>query len=173
MSFWLGNETVSFSGMKADLDSEGTAVGVSSGSFAMGSSQFWLNGGSASANGLTSYSEDFRLGRPVGTSSATVGYRGHAHHRGQSGQFHRDRDRARQHERFGERPECHHQRIDGAVGTFNSRIAATYTWNGSSSGSWSTVGNWNLRQFCPGSRRQHSDDQRRHDRSRRRHAVRS
>ena len=113
MSFWLGNETVNFSGMKGDLDSQGTAASVSSGSFPMTSSLFWLNGGTASASGLTSYSEDFSGSAPsVGTSLATARLPWARPPSRAIWPVSRDRNRARQHERFGERPECHHHWID-------------------------------------------------------------
>ena len=46
-------------GLRADLDSQGTPVSVSSGSYPLTSTLFWMNGGTASALGLTGYNQDF------------------------------------------------------------------------------------------------------------------
>ena len=61
MTVWPGisAETVTITGLRGDLDSQGTPISVSSGSFPMTSTLFWMNGGTASASGLTSYNQDF------------------------------------------------------------------------------------------------------------------
>ena len=62
MTVWPGihAETVSFSGLRGDLDGQGTPVSVSSGSFPLTSTLFWMNGGTVSASGADGLQPGFR-----------------------------------------------------------------------------------------------------------------
>ena len=152
MGGWPLEETVDFRSVKGDLDSQGTAVGVSGGSFSMGSSLFWLNGGTANAHGLTSYTEDFSTSPLSGaisgngsiavsaptitgnisgfTATVVVPVSMNASASGLSAS------------------------TSGwmrTIGTFGSRVAASYTWTAAGSGSWATATNWNYGNFAPAS----------------------
>ena len=74
MTVWPGisAETVSMTGLRADLDSQGTPVSVSSGSFPLTSTLFWMNGGTASASGLTGYNQDLARAPCRDFSAATA-----------------------------------------------------------------------------------------------------
>ena len=151
MDFWLENENVAFSGVAGDLDSQGSVLGVSSGSIPMAGSLFWLNGGVGNATGLTSYTENFSTdpingaitgSGSVAASAPTV--------TGNLANF----------TATVIVPVSMNASASGlaattsgsmrALGTFSSRVAATYTWTDSSN-SWTNVGCWNYGNFAPAS----------------------
>ena len=138
-------------GLRADLDSQGTPVSVSSGSYPLTSTLFWMNGGTASASGLTGYNQDFGASPVSGllSGNGTIAV-STASIAGNLATF----------TATAVLPANYTESLSGLSATISGSIrawapsrtgsAATYTWTAGNS-SWNTVSNWNLGNFTPAS----------------------
>ena len=151
MTDWLKNETVNFYSPRGDLDSQGATASVSNGSFSNANTLFWLNGGTASASGLTSYTEDFGAGPLSGAAGGTGSIAVSAPTiTGNLGTF---TATVVVPVNMSASASGLNASVTGAlraVGSFQSRVAAAYTWT-AGSGGWTTATNWNYGNFAPAS----------------------
>lgn len=149
-------DTVNMNGLAIDLDSQGTVASVSGGSFTTtGSTIAWLNGGTVSDTGGNVNNNYASGGSPGPSNFAASGYTGSVQVIGTptvSGNLAAFNARAILPINISQNQDGVSLTMSGSVysgGTFYARAPATYTWSGTS-GTWSTVGNWNLGSFAPG-----------------------
>ncbi len=145
-------ETVSFTGLKGDLYTSGGTVAKSGNTYPLTTSNLLLNGGTATATGNTPATQDFGASPVSGvlSGSGTITL-SNTSVSANLASFTATVLTPILSSSVIDGANCQTSGTIRAVGNYSTRLAATYTWTGSSSNAWNTVGNWNLGNFTPGS----------------------
>jgi fibronectin-binding autotransporter adhesin len=151
--FW--HEDVTFTGLRGDLATNGGAVGVTGVSFPLSSTELWLNGGTATVVGNIPGVGNSTV--DLGTSPASGSTTGNGSISltsvGVSANLATFTATVITPINVSATIDAASATTSGslrAIGTFQQRLAATYAWT-NGSGSWTTVGNWDLGNFAPAS----------------------